>query len=169
MRKHSIVLAISILMVFTIFLSGCVIIPLEKRYEYNAENVSSIDVYDLHEAPDRSNVKFEEIEPIYTLDESEHEDFLSDLAEIEYTDYIIIALAAIDPSFEYGEWTVKITFTDGTYRLLSCGGYGEEFDENGDRIKGNHYSCEDEEWDAFVENLFPRKQLPIRVNLHDPA
>ena len=64
-------------------------------------------------------------------------------------------LAAVDPSFHYGDWVVRLNYTDNYYELISSGGYGEIYDNNDEVVDTNHYGCEDDEWESFVTQFLP--------------
>ena len=146
-------------------LSGCIIIPRYTNFEIDATTVESIEIYDLYR--DTKIIKDEEYGPylrelrpsettsVYTLPKESEADFLSDLAKIQFNDYIIIVLAAIDPSFNYDRWTARINYTDGSYEFISCRGYGETFNANGELISCHHNGCDDEEWWALIEKYTP--------------
>ena len=162
--KKLVLLVIS-LALLTPLLSGCIIIPQYKNFEIDATTVVSIEIYDLYRYTEI--VETEEYDPylreprpyettsVYTIPEESKVDFLSDLAKIQFTDYIIIVLAAIDPSFDFARWTARINYTDGSYEFISCYGYGETYDKSGNRISYHHYSCEDTEWWALIEKYTP--------------
>ena len=78
----------------------------------------------------------------------------NDLADIQFTDTFIIVLAAVDPSFYYGDWVVRINFTNGQYTFYSCGGYGETFDAEGNCISSTYFSCDDEELKTLVGKYY---------------
>lgn len=148
----SLIIIISILL----SLSGCVIIPVHKYYDdIETDKVASIDIYDLRNCEAFSSGFLETEVPVYTLNEEQIEDFWEDLAEIRFTDYIIIALAAVDPSFHYGDWVVRLNYTNNYYELISSGGYGEIYDNNDEVVDTNHYGCEDDEWESFVTQFLP--------------
>lgn len=146
-------------------LSGCIIIPRYTNFEIDATTVESIEIYDLYR--DTKIIEDEEYDPylreprpyettsVYTIPEEEKADFLSDLAKIQFTDYIIIVPAPIDPSFAFARWTARINYTDGSYEFISCYGYGETYDANGELISCHHNGCDDDEWFAFIEKYTP--------------
>lgn len=146
-------------------LSGCIIIPQYKNFEIDATTVVSIEIYDLYR--DTEIVETEEYDPylleprpyettsVYTIPEEEKADFLNDLAKIQFTDYIIIVPAPIDPSFDFARWTARINYTDGSYEFISCYGYGETYDANGECIGFHHYGCDNNEWWALIEKYTP--------------
>ena len=136
-------------------LSGCIIIPLTKYYDISAEEVVSVHFYDLRDQESRYYYEFNTTcEPFYTLPEEDTEAFLEDFSKLEFSDTLIIVLAAIDPSFYYGDWVVRINFTNGQYTFYSCGGYGETFDAEGKRISSTHFSCDDEELEKLVGKYY---------------
>ncbi len=154
--KRIILLTLTLVLVM-ITLPSCIMIPLHKSFEIDTATVSSIEIYDLY-GVDNSGGEFVKTEtPVYKIPEENHSDFLSDLSEIQFSDTIIIMIAAIDPSFYYDQWTVRINYTDGSFELISCGGYGESFDENGEYTNSHHYGCDDEEWSAFIGKYVPEE------------
>ena len=48
-----------------------------------------------------------------------------------------------------------MNYTNGSYELISCDGYGETFDQNGEQIRYHHYGCDDDEWWAFIQKHVP--------------
>lgn len=137
--------------------SGCIFIPRYRYYnDIDAESVSAIAIYDLRDS-DVYTSDFQEIqEPLCTLTEDQTEAFLSDLAKFRFSDHILIILAAMDPSFYYGDWVVCIHFTDGGYRLISNGGFGERFAADGTLVSSNHYSCDSKDWEALISKYLPQ-------------
>lgn len=133
--------------VLIVSLSGCIIIPLSKYYDIPAEEVNSVQFY--HYDPDTSSES--DYNLIHTVSEESKEAFLDDFSKLKFTDSIIITLAAIDPSFSYGDWVVRINFSDGQYTLYSSGGYGETFDAEGNCTSATHFSCDAEELEQLIE------------------
>ena len=93
--------------------------------------------------------------PLYTVADEQVDDFLKDLSKIQFTDHIIIGLLAVDPSFYYGDWVVRLNYTDGTWTLLSSDGYSETFDKAGKYISSNHFGCDPDKWERFVTAYLP--------------
>lgn len=148
------------LMIFFLIvsLSGCIIIPLTKHYNIPFEEVASVQFYDLRNQDSEHYSGFDAIlEPVYTIPEEDIEDFLDDFSKLKFSDTIIIVLAAIDPSFYYGDWVVRINFSNGQYTFYSCGGYGETFDAEGNCISSTHFSCDDEELKNLVGKYYKTK------------
>ena len=136
---------------------GCVIIPINKHYDgLDSESVASVEFYDLRQSQTSYSGFLDTATPAYTLPEDQKEAFLADLAEIKFTDYIIIVIAAIDPSFYFGDWVVRVNYTDGSCDLLSNGGYNESYDPSGELSDSNHWSCDDGEWYAFIFKYIPQ-------------
>ena len=136
---------------------SCVIIPINKHYDgFDIESVASVEFYDLRQSQTSSFGFLDTATPAYTLPEEQKEAFLADLAEIKFTDYIIIVIAAIDPSFYFGDWVVRVNYTDGSCDLLSNGGYNESYDPSGELSDSNHWSCDDDEWHAFIFKYIPQ-------------
>lgn len=142
--------------IVTCTMTSCIVIPLYEHFEIDADTVASIEIYDLCGVDSLYGGFVETETPVYKIPPEEKTDFLNDLAKIRFSDAIIIVLAAIDPSFYYDEWTVRINYTDGSYELISSDGYGETYDNNGERIDSHHFGCDQEEWRTFVGKYVPK-------------
>ena len=150
--KRTVPLTVTLILVM-ISLVGCCIIPIYKHFEIDQQTVESIELYDLCDDPYDPLEK----EPAYEIPQEQKAEFLQDLAKIKFTDVILIVLAAVDPSFYYDTWTVRINYTDGSFELISADGYGQVFDANGEQTDGHHFGCEQEEWDAFLVKYLPEE------------
>ncbi len=138
-------------------LTGCIIIPQYKHFKIDADSVSSIEIYDLCKVDTYESYFLETEDVDYTIPEEKASDFLKDLSDIRFSDHILIILAAVDPSFSYDTWTVRINYADGSFELISCDGYGQSFDENGTKIDSHHYGCDNDEWNEFLKKYIPKE------------
>lgn len=154
MKRKQVLIPSILCLALLVSLTSCVVIPLHKTYDIDVDTVLSIEIHDLGE---RSSA-FHLDTPSHTVENDQLADFLSDLSEIQFSDTIIITIAAIDPSFDFGRWVVRIHCIDGSYMLISDGGYGETRDANGERIASNHYSCDTDEWEQFLSKYLPQEQ-----------
>lgn len=150
-------LFILILAIVTSSMTSCIVIPRYEYFEIDADTVASIEIYDLCEADSIYGNFVETESPVYEIPTDKKTDFLNELAEIRFSDAIVIVLAAIDPSFNYDEWTVRINYTDGSYQLISSDGYGETFDANGELIDFHHFGCDQDEWWSFISEYLPKE------------
>ena len=148
-------LLILTLIIVTCTMTSCVIIPVFKFFNVDANTVASIEIYNLSEDDSLYSDFIENKTPVYEIPAEETADFLKDLSEIRFSDTLIIAPIAIDPSFYYDEWTVRINYTDGSYELISCDGYGETNGSNGKVIDAHHFGCDQEEWSSFIGKYVP--------------
>lgn len=149
--KHAFLLC-TLLSALLISLSSCVIIPRYKTYDIDAETVSSAEI---HQLGTEDYFPGEET-LVQTVEGDQLEDFLSDLSDIRFSDIIIFPMA-MDPGFDFGNWVVRINYTDGSYALISDGGYGETYDGNDSRTDLNHYDCDSDKWNAFINNYLPKR------------
>ena len=147
---------ILLVLIISVSLCGCIIIPLSEHYEFTAAEVTSIQFIDFRDP--EITVGPELCEPVYTIPEGQKADFLADFSELEFSDTLVITIAAVDPSFSYGDWVVRINFTNGQYSFYSSAGYGETFDAAGECISTTHYSCEDEELEALISQYY---EIPL--------
>ena len=157
MKRLGLFCIITVLLLCT--LTSCIMIPTYKHYKISADTVSSIAVYDLRQSESHYSDFLETESPVYELPEEKIADFLGDLSEIRFSDTIIITIAAVDPSFVYDDWTVRVNYTDGSYELISCDGYGEVYDKNGEKTDSHHFGCEQEVWSALIEKYLPQEIL----------
>ena len=163
LRAGSIFSAVLILLLIVqtaIFASGCIAFTTKEKYganEIEPEKVSSVDIYDISSYEHKfsgSSFLNDDIEPVYALPDDEIESFLSDLSGIIFKKtHIVFVLGAVDPSFHYGDYVVRINFSDGGFRLISDGGYNEVFDADGEFTTCDHNRCDHEEWEAFIKNI----------------
>ena len=140
-------------------LSSCIVIPIYKNFDLDPETVSSVQIYDLRFGDSYYDDFLEqEFLLVHTLEASQTSDFLSDLAEIRFSKHLVIMIAAMDPSFHYGDWVVRVNYTSGAYSLISCDGYGTEYDANGELIKTHHFGCDREEWKDLIMRYIPQPE-----------
>ncbi len=152
-----IVLLITTILLLMCVLTSCIIIPKYKNFDISSDTVSSIEIYDLRNSKTHYSDFLETETPAYKIAEKTNNDFLSDLKNIEFSDTIIITVAAVDPSFTYDDWVARINYNDGSYELISCDGYGEKFNENDEVTESHHFSCDNDEWHTFIEKYVPEE------------
>ncbi len=148
-------LFILMLIIVTCTLTSCIIIPIYKNFEIDADTVASIEIYDLCEVDSLYGDFVNTETPVYEIPTENITDFLNDLATIRFSDAIVIVLAAIDPSLYYDVWTVRINYTDGSYELISSDGFGQAYDKDGEQTDSHHFGCDQEEWWAFIGKYVP--------------
>ena len=152
MKRTKLFISVLLLIVLLCSLTGCIVIPFHDYYDdIDPETVASIQVYNLRNADKYSDIFLQTETPLHTLHPTEHAAFLDDLAQIRFTHHVLIVLAAVDPSFRYGDLTVRINFTDGSFRLISDCHYAEAFDKDGNVIDRNRYGCDEAEWMCLVQ------------------
>lgn len=155
MKPYKLFLLVFTIIVLTVSLNGCIIIPLTEYYDFSVEEVVSVQFYDLRNSESYHYSGFDKsCEPVYTVSEEDKAEFLEDFSKLEFSDAIVIVLAAVDPSFNYGDWVVRINFSNGQYTFYSSGGYGETFDAEGNRISSTHFGCDDEELEELVGKYY---------------
>ena len=149
-------LSIPMILCIIFSLTGCIIIPRYKRYDdIDVEKVSTIEIYGIHKSERITGSDVNADTLAYSLDENEFSDFLNKLSKIQFKDYILIVPGAVDPSFSYGNYVVKIKYNNGNYILISDGSFGESFDADGNRIDKNHFGCDDDEWENLIFDYLP--------------
>ena len=89
-------------------LTSCIVIPRYRYFEIDATTVESGEIYDLSKSESRYRVFLETETPVYKIPADKPSAFLDDFSKIRFSDPIIIVIAAIDPSFSYGNWTIRI-------------------------------------------------------------
>ena len=150
-------LFVAFLLIFS--LTGCVFIPSWKQVDmrYDTSEIVSVELYHLI---DRYEGRFgsseidqmeKELDPIDTLDAEQYADFVSDLENLSFTNHTLIVLAAMDKFHYYEGYTVKITYQNGDYDILSPTAQlyisGEASSETG-------WDCDQEKWNRFIKDYF---------------
>ena len=153
MKKFTLFIVSIVFIMLT--LASCIVIPMQSSYDIDAKTVSSIEIYDLCEVDTLYGDFVKTKEPVYEIPQEDISNFLSDLGEITFTDQIIISIAATDPSFYYDHWTARINFSDSSYELVSCDGYGATYDKNDKITKEHHFGCDDEVWYVLIQKYLP--------------
>jgi len=157
MKLYQRFLLVMVTLALMVSLSGCIVIPRSKFYNLSAEEVTSVQFYDLRNTQSTSSSGFtKSCEPVYTVPEEKLAYFLQDFSKLEFTDTILIMIAAIDPSFNYGDWVVRVNFSNGQYTFYSCGGYGETFNSEGKCISSTHFSCDDDDLEKLIDKYYTK-------------
>ena len=158
MKVYKKLLSIPMILCIIFSLTGCIIIPRYKHYDdIDAEKVSTIEIYGIHKSERITSSDVNADTLAYSLDENEFSDFLNKLSKIQFKDYILIVPGAVNPSFSYGNYVVKIKYNNGNYILISDGGFGESFDADGNRIDKNHFGCDTEKWENLIFDYLPEE------------
>ncbi len=119
MKKRTVCLLALLVSALSVLLVGCVT-QRTHHDDIESDTVASIEIYDLRNTTYYSAGFDDHLDPVYALEEDQLDAFLTDLAEIEFSDTLILLPVPTDPSFEYDEWVVRINYTDGSYRFISC-------------------------------------------------
>ena len=158
MKVYKKLLSIPMILCIIFSLTGCIIIPRYKHYDdIDAEKVSTIEIYGIHKSERITSSDVNADTLAYSLDENEFSDFLNKLSKIQFKDYILIVPGAVNPSFSYGNYVVKIKYNNGNYILISDGGFGESFDADGNEISSNHFGCDTEKWENLIFDYLPEE------------
>ncbi len=147
-RNHLRSIALVLTIASLLSLCGCFYFRYDQE-DLVPEDVRSIQFYDICEAEEHNSEAVLSEEPFYTLPTEQHEAFLKELRKLRFQD-VLILFAASDPSFSYGDYVLRIDYHDGTFKLLSCGGYNETFDKNGKQTGGDHYACDAVQWNDLI-------------------
>ena len=160
--KRTVAFALTIVLL-CFSLTSCIIIPLKTNFEIDPSAVAFVEVYYLAEVDTLYGNFVKTEETAYKIPTEQTADFLGDLAKIEFSDAIVIVLAAIDPSFYYDDRTVRINYNDGSFELISPDGYGQTFSNTGELIDSHHYGCNQDEWDALISKYVPSDVIPSPI------
>ena len=144
MQKKAAIIILVLSLLIT--LNGCIYAEVDREYELQQDvsEISTINIY----VDDEGNGYPPETPQMQIAPET-FAGFVSDLQELPFTEGYLIVLAAVDPSFFFGRYTVEIIYHNGGYELISNQGYQEYYDATGDG-RGRHYNCDPEIWEAFI-------------------
>lgn len=149
-------------LLLTMSLTGCLVIPSFKTIKVRDDEsaIASIELYDIR---DESGSGFygmfedidqmeEEYEPIKALDPVQYSSFIERLEDIVFDNTMVIVLASMHPNnYGYGGYTVKITYENGNFDILSS---TSQLYDSGDDYIENDYNCSQEEWNELMEAYF---------------
>ena len=153
-------LFVAFLLIFS--LTGCVFIPSWKQVDvrYDTSEIVSVELYHLtgsydgrfYGSEEDIDQMEEELDPIDTLDAEQFSDFVSDLEGLTFTNHFFgILVAANDSSYSCYGYTVKITYQNGDYDILSPTG---QFYEMGEDFNENNWNCDEDKWNRFIKDYF---------------
>ena len=151
-------LFVAFLLIFS--LTGCVFIPSWKQVDvrHDVSEIASVELYDL--TADKYSGRFngaeidrmeEELDPIDTLDAEKYKDFVKDLEKLTFTNHMVLVLAPMDPYYYYEGYTVKITYQNGDYDILSPTG---QLYDSGEKYRETGWSYDEDKWNTFIEKYF---------------
>ena len=147
---------VALLSSLLLVLSGCISVPVYKNHTFSHDDVASVSIYDLRESDTHYSGFHEKQEPVYTVPQEQLDDFLTDLSDIRFSDSIIIfTIAAVDPSFTFDDWVVRVNYKDGSFDLISCDYYNEQYDENGNCTDRDHFGSDNEFWNDLIKEKLP--------------
>ena len=148
-------------LLLTMNLTGCLIVPYFKTIKVRDDEsaIASIELYDICDGSgSRFYAMFEDIdqmeeeyEPIKALDPVQYSSFIERLEDIVFDGTRVIVLASMNPYYGYGGYTVKITYENGNFDILSS---TSQLYDSGDDYIENDYNCSQEEWNELMEAYF---------------
>ena len=142
--------------------SGCITVPVgAEKIAASPEEIVSIEVYYFEDAIYREDGQWmkysyqdgEEIrtsyeaEPIASVKQEDYAQFIADYEELPFTMTFII-FAAMDPSWYYMGYVVKVTTEDTYYLYTSQAG-------------GSMAYCKDEIWEEFLKKYIGEEPFQI--------
>ena len=168
-------LIIVLLLLTVVFLSGCV--RVKKEFKYNSsvidpEAVTSILFFDysftestggpsfpVHPAFEQYGYSYDsnEPDPIYTLPQEKIAPFLEELSAIKFVSSYTFILGAYDPYYMFGDYFIRVNFADGSFSYIADRFY-RPYDAEGQYIVGyyGNPACKTEkEFDALVAKFLP--------------
>ena len=160
--KHAKMLISAVLLIALLCtLTGCIVVPVHDYCnDIDPASVASIEIYNLRNVNTLEGRFLETETPVRILQPLQHAAFLYDLSRIHFTTEILLLPIPSDPSRYYGDLTIRINFTDGSFQLVSDRSFGQSFDKDGKMVEYNYYACDSAEWQQFVQNYL-NPVLPI--------
>lgn len=140
-------------------LSGCIVIPGIETIEVRDEDsaIVSIELYDLRKGgyggrfygfEDGIDRMEEEYDPVKVLDPEQYSSLIEKLESLVFDSTTVIVLAPSTPSYHYDGYTVKITYENGNYDILSA--TCQLYDSGEDYIE-NNYQYDQDKWNELIE------------------
>ncbi len=155
----------------TVNLSGCIVIPGIKTIEVRDEDsaIVSIEVYDLGDGgycgrfygmDDDIDRMEEEHEPVKVLDTAQYPSLIEKLESLVFDNTDVIILAPTTPSYYYNGYTVKITYENGNYDILSA---NCQLFDSGEDYSEKNYNYDQDKWNELIEAYLV--EIPTRPAL----
>ena len=147
------ILSLVLCCITAISFSSCVTIPTPLDICFEAEEITSIEVYYFDEPIywdsetkgwiyKNWEEEYKETpytgEPIAYVEEADYEQFISDVEELPFKVTTLLIPAPFDPIRHYGGYVVKINCQDEYELVANYGG-------------GNRRDCSDEDWQEFLK------------------
>ncbi|MBQ4113576.1 MAG: hypothetical protein IJD38_12345 [Clostridia bacterium] len=157
MKKTALCLAVLLLLALS--LSSC----LTPRVTYEPANgkdgIASVKIYYVEstngydawkDAPDLDELASASVE----IPADRHAKLLIDLENLKFEDFILLAPVPSDPNFYIYGYVLAITYEDGGYEYITPNGI-QVWGENADDFDLSHLSCDNEEWQKFIDKYAP--------------
>ena len=106
------------------------------------------DIYQLEELMEQNFI------PVATLESEQYSGFAEEIKELDFSDTLVIAPASVNTDYSFIGYIVKITYANGEYEILNhrCQAYS-----NDDGHYPNAYSCDEGEWDRWIEGYLEKE------------
>ena len=156
--------ALCLMMVLLVGLTGCMVIPIRQKIElrYDVSEITAIEIYNLgdgaYDMYELEELMDNNFMPVATLESEQYSGFAEEIKELDFSDTLVIALASVSTDYSFIGYIVKITYANGEYEILNhrCQTYHND--------KGNYpdsYGCDEGEWNRLIETYLPA-DTPIK-------
>ena len=126
--------------------TGCFVITLDEYYEIH-QDVTQIQSISIHSCSDGETLSDD---PIIILEDEQFQPFIEDIEALPFRDKFLLILAAVDPSFQYGDYVIRIVYQDTSIELIS--NFGFQLYQGADgSYHAPHYEINHELWLEFLE------------------
>ena len=151
-------LFVAFLLIFS--LTGCMVIPIRQKIElrYDVSEIAAIEIYNLgdgsYDVYQLEELMEQNFIPVATLESEQYSGFAEEIKELDFSDTLVIALASVSTDYSFIGYIVKITYANGEYEILNhrCQAYS-----NDDGHYPNAYSCDEGEWDRWIEGYLEKE------------
>ena len=152
MSKRFVIVVLALSMMFT--LSGCIYVTIDEYYEiaHDTPEIESIALYMTSQEEDAQINELIET-PVAEISPDDFDEFVDDLEKLPFVNGMYIMLAAMDPSFFFGDYVIKINYKNDDYELISNSSFQQVYYANGE-IDDLHYSIDDTAWAGFLQKYF---------------
>ena len=152
--------ALCLMMVLLVGLTGCMVIPMRQKIElrYDVSEITAIEIYNLgdgaYDVYQLEELMEQNFIPVATLETEQYSGFAEEIKELDFSDKLVIALASVSTDYSFIGYIVKITYANGEYEILNhrCQAYC-----NDDGHYPNAFSCDEGEWDRWIEGYLEKE------------
>jgi hypothetical protein len=131
-------------------------VPKKLELSKKQSEIQSINIYNTEEYYSERNIHYflDENTPSYTLDPTQHKDFLKELFALDFEKDIVLIPIPMDGGCDYSGYIISVVYLDGSYDIIAEKGWFSYVVNERDGLYGYEHAdyCGDVAWTEFIES-----------------